>query len=113
MGNDGNQALDPSTEPKTVSWKPLGLLGIAPTLLPLVFEEDVDLANRILENVHAIKFTSHDLGLIEMALEKFGHNNTLGYVYDAATDKSLFPVQQANLTGTVEPTTVQKTRVEQ
>ena len=112
LGNS-ERTLDPSTEPKTISWTPLGLLGIAPTLIRMSFEEDIDLAKRILENLHAIKFTSHDLGLIEMGLEKFGHDNTMGYLYRAATDKTLFPVQQANLAGAVEPTTVRRTVIEQ
>ena len=110
---NSNFTLDPSTDPDMVSWKPLGMLGVATSLLPLAFDEDVDLAMRILDNTHALKFTSHDLGLIEMGFNKFGLDNTLGYMYRAATNITLFPVQQATLAGATKPKTVQKTAIEQ
>lgn len=103
-------AFDPSGDPEMVSWKPLGIMNVATSILPVAFNEDADLAHRILENTHALKFTSHDLGLVDLALKKFGVENTLGYIYRAATNTTLYPIKQANLLGAAKPTTIATTK---
>ena len=97
-----NHTIDTELDPAIVSWKPLGLLNIATTLLPMLFSEDIDLGKRILENTHALKFTSHDLSLIDLGMQKFGLDNTIGYVFRAATNTTLFPLKQANLAGAAD-----------
>jgi Capsular polysaccharide synthesis protein len=98
-----NIIIHPSDDPDTVSWKPLGLMSAVTTILPQALQNDHDLSVRLVENIVALKFTSHDIGLIDFAIKKFGLDNTLGYLYNVAVNTTLYPIRQATLEGAQAP----------
>jgi Capsular polysaccharide synthesis protein len=101
-----NIIIHPSDDPDTVSWTPLGLMSAVTTIVPQAFQNDHDLSVRLVENIVALKFTSHDIGLIDFAMKKFGLDHTLGYLYNAAVNTTLYPIRQATLDGAHAPTLV-------
>lgn len=103
--NPNAMMIDPTTDPEMVSWQPMTLLkGAVGRVAPLAFQDDPDMALRLMENTVAIKFTSHDLNLMEWAMDEFGLEHTLGYLYRGATNTTLYPIQQATLDGARPPT---------
>jgi hypothetical protein len=78
-------------------------LGSIARYLKLGFTDNVDLATDLMENIHVIKFTSHDVNIIDFAIAKIGLNNTVGRIYRSAYTLQEFPNQQASLKGAVPP----------
>eukprot|EP00797_Seminavis_robusta_P008011 Sro155_g070340.2 (110) ;mRNA; f:22667-22996 len=104
--------IPPVEDPDMISWKPLGLMSAITTILPLVFQDDRDMSMRLVENTMALKFTSHDLGIIEFGMKKFGLKHTLGHLYDLAVNTTSYPIQQATLDGAEAPVLVAKQAIE-
>ncbi|CAB9503065.1 Capsular polysaccharide synthesis protein [Seminavis robusta] len=110
--NETNMFIPPVEDPDMISWKPLGLMSAITTILPLVFQDDRDMSMRLVENTMALKFTSHDLGIIEFGMKKFGLKHTLGHLYDLAVNTTSYPIQQATLDGAEAPVLVAKQAIE-
>jgi len=104
--------IDPATDPEYVGWGALAVARQSFSFFPLALNEDIDLATRLLHNTHILKFTSHDLDLIEMGFRRWGFDNTLGYLYRAAGNTTLFPLQEATLDGAVAPKVLQQASIQ-
>ena len=100
---------DPSQiDPEFVQWTGLSMLGSAARHLLKGFTEDIDMANGVMENIHILKFTSHNMDLVDFSLTRVGANNTVGRVFSGAFEIDEFPTQQANLLGAAPPATIQQ-----
>jgi Capsular polysaccharide synthesis protein len=100
------EAQDPVHDPEAVEWTPFYLLWSIVRHLTHCFFIDHDLAKGTIENIHMLKFTSHDMPLVDVAINKVGTNNTGGRIIEAAYTLQRFPIQQATLVGAKPPSLI-------
>ncbi|CAB9499720.1 Capsular polysaccharide synthesis protein [Seminavis robusta] len=101
------QAQDPRLDPDVVGWTPLSLFWAITRHIMHGFYLNEELARGVVENIHMLKFTSHDMPLVDVAV-KLGFNNTVGRIIDSAYNLTRFPIQQATLVGATPPSRIQE-----
>ena len=94
------QAQDNRDNPEFVEWSAVSLVMSIAKHLKHGFFDHPAIAQGVMENVHILKFTSHDMPLVDMGINKIGLNSsTVGRIVRAAFDLDEFPLQQATLGG--------------
>lgn len=98
-----SEAQDTDNDPEFVDWSTFALF--APILKYLLygFYYDEKMTKGVTENVHVLKFTSHDMPLVEVGLLRFGRNNTAGQIVESSYDVKKLPIVQASLAGARPP----------
>lgn len=92
--------------PSVVQWSAFSLVSPVVKHLHHGFFDHPQKAQGIVENVHILKFTSHDMPLVDVGINKIGLNtSTVGRILRAAYDLDEFPIHQASLGG-AEPAVV-------
>ena len=101
------QAQDNSDNPAHVGWSALSLFGSIVKHLAHGFFDRQEIAMGMVENINILKFTSHDMPLVDMAVNKIGLDGcTAGRIFRVAYNVEEFPIQQATLGGVLPAVTV-------
>jgi len=98
---------NPHNDPKFVSWGAFSLLLCIVKYMTLIFHDNVEIANGVIDNIHILKFTSHDMPLIDVGVKKVGLDSTIGRIFRAAYDSAEYPTIQSSLRGAVGPALAQ------
>ena len=101
------QAQDNSDNPAYVGWSAFSLFGSIVKHLAHGFFDRQEIALGMVENINILKFTSHDMPLVDMAVNKIGLDGcTAGRIFRVAYNVEEFPIQQATLGGVLPAVTV-------
>jgi len=93
-------AQDESDNPGFVQWSVMSLFTSIVKHLREGFFDHPQMTRGVLESVNVLKFTSHDMPLVDVGIRRIGlGTSTVGRIVEAAYELDEFPLQQATMGG--------------